>query len=109
MSESFANCGARETRAQRTPASTDRGKPTALSVYDARRSQVCRYQPVTMTGTDALVRVPFPSLPLRWSPQHSALADNAHPRVPSAEIATALVRLVTVTGVDDVVVVPFSN
>ena len=69
---------------------------------------MCRYQPVTMTGTDALVRVRFPSLPLR-SPPHSAVADNAHPRVPSAEIATALVRLVTVTGVDDVVVVPFSN
>jgi hypothetical protein len=45
------------------------------------------------------------------SPQHLAVpfANNAHEWKPRAEIATAVVKPLTITGVDEFVVVPFPN
>jgi hypothetical protein len=55
--------------------------------------------------------VPFPNWPLPLLPQHLAVpfANNAHECDPPAEIATAVVRPLTTTGVDELVVVPFPN
>ena len=55
--------------------------------------------------------VPFPSWPLPLKPQHLAVpfANNAHECSPPAAIATAFVRPLTTTGVDESVVVPFPN
>ena len=68
-------------------------------------------RPLTTTGVDELVVVPFPNWPSPLLPQHLAVpfANNAHEWPSPAEIATALVRPLTTTGVDELVVVPFPN
>ncbi|MDP9334930.1 MAG: hypothetical protein M3Q30_16695, partial [Actinomycetota bacterium] len=70
--------------------------------------------PVTTTGVDALVNVPFPNWPEPFKPQHFAvpLANNAHEWALPALIATALVPALkpfTATGFDALVVEPLPN
>jgi hypothetical protein len=66
-------------------------------------------RPVTGTGVELAVVVPFPSLPSTLLPQHSAVpfARTAHVWFPPALIAVTVVRPVTGTGVELAVVVPF--
>jgi hypothetical protein len=71
-------------------------------------------RPLTTTGVDVLVVVPFPSWPKAFAPQHLAVPfpNNAHEWLPPALTATALVpalRPLTSTGVDAFVVVLLPN
>ena len=68
-------------------------------------------KPVTATGLDELVVVPFPNSPWLLSPQHFAvpLAKSAHEWMTPAETAAAFDTPVTGTGVDELVVVPLPN
>ena len=68
-------------------------------------------KPLTRTGVDELVVVPFPNCPPAFEPQHLTfpLNNSAHEWRLPAVIATALARPLTPTGVDELVVVPFPN
>jgi hypothetical protein len=68
-------------------------------------------RPLTTTGVDEFVVVPFPNVPKALYPQHSAVpfANNAHEWFWPVEITTAVVTPLTTTGVDEFVVVPFPN
>ena len=68
-------------------------------------------RPLTTTGVDESVVVPFPNWPSRFAPQHLAVpfAKTAHECEPPPAIATALVNLLTTTGVDESAWVPSPN
>ena len=68
-------------------------------------------RPVTATGVDVPVVVPFPNCPVLLLPQHLTAppVTIAHVWLSPAVIDVAPVRPVTATGVAESVVVPFPN
>ena len=68
-------------------------------------------RPLTNTGVEDVVVLPFPNWPEPFAPQHLTVppADNAHECEPPAAIATAPATPLTLTAVDAFVVVPLPN
>src|SRR5207237_902971 len=90
--------------------------PLAISAHEWVKPPAMattRESPPTATGVDELVVVPFPNCPPKLPPQHLTVpfAKSAHECATPPEIvmAATFVRLLTATGVDESVVVPFPS
>ena len=90
--------------------------PSPISAHACAKPPVIAttfVRPLTATGVEELVNVPLPNCPSKLPPQHLTVpaANSAHECAtpPEIVIATAPLRPLTATGIDESVVVPLPS